>query len=315
MAYPDNLLVRGEKVIVSKRPHWKVLILPTILFVVIIAGGFFLARSLSNWQYSTQANLVIGAVALVALIVLVLVPFVRWRTEHFVITNHHVFFRTGLLSRREHQIPLGQIANMETEVTFWGRLMGYGSLIVESSADQPLKFRNVASLSKVQSQLNQLIRDERERMHRGGDRPDRSDFDDSADGADRNDQPPAGYSAQRYQQPPPGQQQYPPQQGYPATQQYPAQQGYPTQQGYPPQQGYPAQGYPAQGGPGQGGPGQGGPGQQGYPTQQGYPGQPGYPQQQSYPQGYPAPQPDYSPPPSSAPSGTAPDEGRPPQQS
>ena len=112
----------------------------------------------------------IVAVAVVALIILVLVPFVRWRTEHFVITNHHVFFRTGLLSRREHQIPLGQIANMETEVTFWGRLMGYGSLIVESSADQPLKFRNVASLSKVQAQLNQLIRDERERTHRGPDR-------------------------------------------------------------------------------------------------------------------------------------------------
>ncbi len=51
MAYPDNLLVRGEKVIVNKRPHWKVLILPTILFIVIIAGGFFLVRSLSNWQY------------------------------------------------------------------------------------------------------------------------------------------------------------------------------------------------------------------------------------------------------------------------
>ena len=238
MAYPDNLLVRGEKVIVRKRPHWKVLILPTILFIVIIGGGFFLARSLSNWVYSAQADWVIGAVALIALIVLVLVPFVRWRTEHFVITNHHVFFRTGLLSRREHQIPLGQIANMETEVTFWGRLMGYGSLIVESSADQPLKFRNVASLSKVQSQLNQLIRDERERMHRGRDLPDNDDRADQAP-------PPGGYPPQGYQQPQqnPPPQQYP-QQGYPATQQYPQQQGYPTQQGYP-QQSYP-QGYPVQ---------------------------------------------------------------------
>jgi len=304
MAYPDNLLVRGEKVIVRKRPHWKVLILPTILFIVIIAGGSFLARSLSSWVSSTQYNWVywvIGAVALIALIVLVVVPFVRWRTEHFVITNHHVFFRTGLLSRREHQIPLGQIANMETEVTFWGRLMGYGSLIVESSADQPLKFRNVASLSKVQSQLNQLIRDERERMHRGGDRPDRADDDDRADGADR---PPGGYPPQGYQQPLAGQppQQYPPQ-GYPPTAQYPPQQGYPAQQGYPTPQGYPAQG---------------GPGQQGYPGQQGSSGQQGFPQQQSYPQqSYPAqaPQPDYSPPPSSAPSGTAPDEGRPAPQS
>ena len=27
MLYPDNLLVQGERVIVRKRPHWKVLIL------------------------------------------------------------------------------------------------------------------------------------------------------------------------------------------------------------------------------------------------------------------------------------------------
>lgn len=199
MAYPDNLLVQGETVIVRKRPHWKVLILPTVLFIVIIAVGAALIAVLnsSDWQYKTIFIWVIVAVSVIALIVLVLVPFIRWRTEHFVITNHHVFFRTGLLSRREHQIPLGQIANMETEVTFWGRLMGYGSLIVESSADQPLKFRNVASLSKVQAQLNQLIRNEREATHH----------------RDSGFSQPQGYQQQGYQQQPG--QQYPPQQGYP----------------------------------------------------------------------------------------------------
>ncbi|MEP6561359.1 MAG: PH domain-containing protein, partial [Nakamurella sp.] len=236
MAYPDNLLVTGERVIVRKRPHWKVLILPTFLFIVIIAGGSFLASWINGgtWQYKNIALWVIIGVAVVALVVLVLVPFVRWRTEHFVITNHHVFFRTGLLSRREHQIPLGQIANMETEVTFWGRLMGYGSLIVESSADQPLKFRNVASLSKVQAQLNQLIRDERERTHRGPDR--------GTEGyPQQGGQDPQGYQQPTYQGPPP--QGYPPQ-GSP-NQAYP-QQGY-EQPGYQQQQGYQQQGYQQQG--------------------------------------------------------------------
>ena len=154
MAYPDNLLVTGERVIVNKRPHWKVLILPTILFIVIIGGRRCAGRVDQQPRHGQRDMDLLGDRARSPssrLVILVVVPFVRWRTEHFVITNHHVFFRTGLLSRREHQIPLGQIANMETEVTFWGRLMGYGSLIVESSADQPLKFRNVASLSKVQA--------------------------------------------------------------------------------------------------------------------------------------------------------------------
>ncbi|MGS0686147.1 PH domain-containing protein [Nakamurella sp. GG22] len=235
MAYPDNLLVTGERVIVNKRPHWKVLILPTILFIVIIGAGAALGAWINSrdMENATWVYWAIVAVAVVALVILVVVPFVRWRTEHFVITNHHVFFRTGLLSRREHQIPLGQIANMETEVTFWGRLMGYGSLIVESSADQPLKFRNVASLSKVQAQLNQLIRDERERTHHGGP-------------SYQAGPPSQGYPQGDYQGPPAQQysQQHPTQyssQEQTPTQQYPGQpyapQGYQPPQAYQPPQG------------------------------------------------------------------------------
>lgn len=161
MAYPDNLLSRGERVVLHKHPHWKVLILPTLSFVLFIGGGFALAAILRNWQHHAIAWIVIAVVAVLGLIFFTLIPVIRWRTEHFVITNYHVFFRTGILHRKEHQIPLGHIQNMETSVSFWGRLLGFGSLIVESAADQPLEFENVASLPKVQSDLNQLIMDDR----------------------------------------------------------------------------------------------------------------------------------------------------------
>ncbi len=273
MPYPDNLLVRGERIIMNKRPHWKVLILPAVFFVLIIGGGFALAAALRNWEYSSTANWVIAVIGVIALMMLVVAPFVRWRVEHFVMTNHHVFFRTGLFARREHQIPLSQIANIETEVSFWGRLMGYGSLIVESSADQPLKFTNVASIGKVQATLNQLIRDERDPHSKSAEDV---EYDVGASGNRRTtsaapaDQPPA---AQQFAEPAPyPTQQYPPQ-SHPQ-QQYPDQ-GYQQH----PQQGYqqPTQHYPPQG----------------YPQQYQ---QPGYqPQQPTY-QNY---QPQYAPPPSS----------------
>ena len=161
MAYPDNLLSRGEQVVLHKHPHWKVLILPIVFFIVIVGGGFALAAVLRKWQYHTIAWIVLGALGAVLFVVLCVVPFLRWRTEHFVITNHHVFFRTGILKRRQHQIPLSNVQNIETTVGFWGRLLGFGSLIVESAADQPLEFENVASLAKVQASLNQLIMDDR----------------------------------------------------------------------------------------------------------------------------------------------------------
>lgn len=166
MAYPDNLLARGERVVLHKHPHWKVLVLPILFFIVIIGGGSALAAWANTWQDSGWTShlpwfIGIAVVGVVALIFLCLVPLLRWRSEHFVLTTGHVFFRTGILHRREHQIPLSRIQNMETVVTFWGRILGYGSLIVDSAADQPLEFLNVASLTKVQSTLNQLIADDR----------------------------------------------------------------------------------------------------------------------------------------------------------
>lgn len=168
MAYPDNLLSRGERVVLHKHPHWKVLVLPVIAFVVIIGAGSFLATLVNRWHDSGWTThlwwwIAIAVVGILLLVLLTLVPFMRWRTEHFVLTTQHVFFRTGILHRREHQIPLGRIQNIETVVTFWGRILGFGSLIVDSAADQPLEFTNVASLTTVQSTLNQLVSDDRAR--------------------------------------------------------------------------------------------------------------------------------------------------------
>lgn len=169
MAYPDQLLSRGERVVVHRHPHWKVLVLPAIFFVVVIAGGFALAGALHNWQNTGARNVAWIALVVVGVVLLILLtglPVLRWRTEHFVISTAHVFFRTGIISHRQHQIPLANVQNIETDVSFGGRVLGYGSLIVESAADQPLEFENVASIGKVQATLNQLIHDAR--SGRGG---------------------------------------------------------------------------------------------------------------------------------------------------
>ncbi len=160
MAYPDHLLSRGERVVMHKHPHWKTLVLPIVWLVLVIG----LASFGSSYAYRHTGNyriwwIVAAVLAVVLVVFLSVVPFIKWRSEHFVISTRHVFFRTGFFKRREHQIPLDRIQNLETEVGFWGRIFGYGTLTIESAADQPLSFLNVAALPKVQSELNQLIHD------------------------------------------------------------------------------------------------------------------------------------------------------------
>ncbi len=168
MAYPDALLHRGEKVVVRKHPSGKSLVLPTVWFLLIVGGASAMIAWSQSWPdsgFTSHTPWLIGilVVAVILLIWLTIVPVIQWRTEHFVLSTAHIFFRTGILRRREHQIPLSRIQNIETVVTFWGRILGYGTLIVESAAEQPLEFDNVASISKVQSTLNQLVADDRKR--------------------------------------------------------------------------------------------------------------------------------------------------------
>lgn len=169
MAFPEALLARGERVVLHKHPHWKVLVFPTVMLLIVIAAVAFMITWIRKWDNEGLTTHVWWYVAVIVIaVVLVLwwcvVPFLRWSTEHFVLTTGHVFFRTGILHRRQHQIPLIRVQNIETVVTFWGRLLGYGSLIVDSAADEPLEFSNVAALTRVQSTLNQLIADDRGRL-------------------------------------------------------------------------------------------------------------------------------------------------------
>jgi membrane protein YdbS with pleckstrin-like domain len=166
MPYPDHLLSRGETIVLHKHPHWKVLALPVVWLLLIVgAASFGIAFLDSRVSDPGLWTIVVIIVALLLIVFLVVVPFVKWRTEHFVLTDRHVFFRAGFFKRREHQIPLGRIQNLEVNVSFWGRILGYGTLTVESAADQPLSFYNVASLPRVQGQLNQLIEDDRTAGH------------------------------------------------------------------------------------------------------------------------------------------------------
>lgn len=169
MPYPDHLLSRGETVVLHKHPHWKVLALPMVWLLLIIGlASFGIAYLRSRVSDPGLWTIVIVVAAVLLVVFLVVVPFVKWRTEHFVLTDRHVFFRAGFFKRREHQIPLGRIQNLEVNVSFWGRILGYGTLTVESAADQPLSFFNVASLPRVQGQLNQLIDDDRTGGAAGG---------------------------------------------------------------------------------------------------------------------------------------------------
>ena len=160
MAYPDDLLVDGERVVMHKHPHWKLLVVPVLVLLVVVGLGSFLAALVSTQPWAPWAWIGLGALALVLVVWLTVVPVIRWRTTHFVITTRRVLIREGVLTRHGIDIPMSRISSVQFRHTLVERLLGCGTLIIESSSDEPLEFDDVPDVERVHTMLYAEVADE-----------------------------------------------------------------------------------------------------------------------------------------------------------
>lgn len=160
MAYPDELLVSGEEIVMHKHPHWKILVGPVLLLLIVVGVGSFLAALVGAQTWSPWARLVLGVVGLALVIRLTLLPVIRWRTTHFVITTRRVLVREGLISRRGMDIPMRRINSVEFRHSLFERLLGVGTLVIESASDEPLEFHDIPDVERVHALLYREVADE-----------------------------------------------------------------------------------------------------------------------------------------------------------
>lgn len=153
MAYPDDLLVSGEQVVVHARPHWKVLVLPVLAFLVTVGLGTYLAGLISDQSWATWGWLVLAAVGLALVGWLTVVPVAQWRTTHFVVTTRRVLVREGVISRHGIDLPMSRINSVRFHHTMIERLLGCGTLTIESASDEPLEFEDVPHVERVHGLL------------------------------------------------------------------------------------------------------------------------------------------------------------------
>jgi uncharacterized membrane protein YdbT with pleckstrin-like domain len=151
--YPEDLLHGDERVVVHKHPHWKMLVLPVLVFLLIVGLGSYLAALVagSSWQsYGWIGLAVVGGIALVWLTV---VPLLRWRTTHFVLTTRRVMVREGILSRSGIDIPIDRINTVQFRHSLIDRILGCGTLVIESASDEPLEFDDIPQVERIHSLL------------------------------------------------------------------------------------------------------------------------------------------------------------------
>ena len=159
MAYPDDLLSSGEHVVIHRHPHWKMLIFPVFWLLVVVALGTYLAGLVVDQSWAPIAWIALTVIGLVLIMWLTLAPLMRWRTTHFIVTSDRVMAREGVFKRTGLDIPLSRINSVRFEHSLVDRVLGCGTLIIESASDEPLEFDDIPSVEKVHSLLYREVND------------------------------------------------------------------------------------------------------------------------------------------------------------
>lgn len=158
MAYPRRLLGDDEDVVDELHPHWKALVAPALLLVLIVGLASFglAAMPAGRWHRAGQLT-VLGGGLLLALAGCLL-PYLRWRTTHYVLTNRRVVVRTGILARQGRDVPLHRVNDVTFAHSFFERLLGCGTLTIESAGERgQLTLIDVPRVEAVQRQLYELV--------------------------------------------------------------------------------------------------------------------------------------------------------------
>ncbi|MGH3347259.1 MAG: PH domain-containing protein [Nocardioides sp.] len=134
MAINPKLLNEGEHIVVSTRTHPKVLLLPLIVLVAILAVAVVL-NGIGSSGAADIMHLVVWIVAGLAIVWFVVRPLVTWLTTTYTFTNRRFMKRSGFIAKEGRTIPLNRISGVDFEIGVIDRLFGCGTLVVTDASE------------------------------------------------------------------------------------------------------------------------------------------------------------------------------------
>jgi uncharacterized membrane protein YdbT with pleckstrin-like domain len=155
MAYPEELLSRGEEIVKETRQHWIALQNEILLTLALVAVWVIFIPTL---DFFADEWIWWGAFA--AWIVLVFKGVTDYFTTQLVLTNKKVVYRRGLISKVGYEIPVERIQDVGFRQRPLQRMVNAGDLLVDSATDAKTVIEDVAGPIEFKNQLND-IRDAR----------------------------------------------------------------------------------------------------------------------------------------------------------
>jgi membrane protein YdbS with pleckstrin-like domain len=132
-----RVLLPHERRVITVRFHPAVLIKP----VALALAGLAVAGLLSTiGRLDDSPILIVIWLAWLILLIRLLYRIYVWLEDYFVVTSQRLLLATGVIRKSVNMMPLTKVTDMRFERSAMGRLLGYGTFIVESAGqDQALR--------------------------------------------------------------------------------------------------------------------------------------------------------------------------------
>lgn len=123
-----EMLGQGEHISIRIHRHW----------IAWVGGPLW-------WLvYYSTVGIVLGARLLI------------WYYAYFVVTNHRVFMASGVFSKYSQECTLGHIQNLTYKQSLFGRMLGYGDVVVQSTVGV-YTFNRIPDPERVRNTIAALI--------------------------------------------------------------------------------------------------------------------------------------------------------------
>ncbi|OZM75166.1 hypothetical protein CFN78_03110 [Amycolatopsis antarctica] len=127
---PDEYLLDTERRVIRVRRHWASLLWDSFEAVALIVVCVLVSYLLPPSMYVVQ-----NILWYVALLVVLRFSYhvMEWWVERLVVTDKRFIMTTGVWTTKVLMMPISKVTDLTYQRTFWGRMLGYGTMVVESA--------------------------------------------------------------------------------------------------------------------------------------------------------------------------------------
>jgi uncharacterized membrane protein YdbT with pleckstrin-like domain len=162
----DEYLLPTERRVIRVRYHW------ASIWKDLVQTGLFVLVMVVLESYLPSGVLIDNVTFYLALVAVLrfTVKVILWWTERIVVTDKRVMLSKGIITHNLGMMPLAKVTDLTFQRTLGGRMLGYGTIVVESAGQNQAfeRIKYVPRPEEVYEAVSELVFGEKGRTRATG---------------------------------------------------------------------------------------------------------------------------------------------------